>query len=66
MHSFLEDHIRELRLHRQFMLICDGYDESQLRLNLHTTNLFNRSGQWDVKLLITCRTQYLGPDYRDR
>ncbi|KAF9119526.1 hypothetical protein BGW39_000239, partial [Mortierella sp. 14UC] len=22
--------------------------------------------QWDVKLLITCRTQYLGPDYRDR
>ncbi|KAF9539320.1 hypothetical protein EC957_005542, partial [Mortierella hygrophila] len=65
-HNFLEDQIRELKLHRQFTLICDGYDESQLTSNLHTTNLFNRSGQWDVKLLTTCRTQYLGPDYRSR
>ncbi|KAG9064423.1 hypothetical protein KI688_003613 [Linnemannia hyalina] len=65
-HNFLEDQIRELKLHRQFTLICDGYDESQLTSNLHTTNFFNRSGQWDVKLLITCRTQYLGPDYRSR
>ncbi|KAG9064385.1 hypothetical protein KI688_003573 [Linnemannia hyalina] len=65
-HNFLEDQIRELKLHRKFMLICDGYDESQLTSNLHTTNLFNRSGQWYVKLLITCRTQYLGPDYRGR
>ncbi|KAG9064371.1 hypothetical protein KI688_003559 [Linnemannia hyalina] len=65
-HNFLEDQIRELKLHRQFTLICDGYDESQLTSNLHTTNLFNQSGQWDVKLLITCRTQYLGPDYRSR
>ena len=47
------------------LLICDGYDESQLTYNLHTISLFNRLGQWDVKLLITCRTQYLGPDYRD-
>ncbi|KAG0293763.1 hypothetical protein BGZ96_002346 [Linnemannia gamsii] len=65
-HNFLDDQIRELKLSRQFMLICDGYDESQLTSNLHTTNLLNRSGQWDVKLLITCRTQYLGPDYRSR
>ncbi|KAG9064395.1 hypothetical protein KI688_003583 [Linnemannia hyalina] len=65
-YNFLEDQIRELKLHRQLILICDGYDESQLTSNLHTTNLFNRSGQWDVKLLITCRTQYLGPDYRGR
>ncbi|OAQ23322.1 WD40 repeat-like protein [Linnemannia elongata AG-77] len=65
-HNFLEEQIRELKLHRQFTLICDGYDESQLTSNLHTTNLFSRSGQWDVKLLITCRTQYLGPDYRSR
>ncbi|KAF9539195.1 WD_REPEATS_REGION domain-containing protein [Mortierella hygrophila] len=65
-YNFLKDQIRELKLHRQFTLICDGYDESQLTSNLHTTNLFNRSGQWDVKLLITCRTQYLGPDYRGR
>ncbi|KAG9066992.1 hypothetical protein KI688_012904 [Linnemannia hyalina] len=65
-YNLLEDQIYELKLHRQFMLVCDGYDESQLTSNLHTTNLFNRSGQWDVKLLITCRTQYLGPDYRSR
>ncbi|KAF9276404.1 WD_REPEATS_REGION domain-containing protein, partial [Linnemannia elongata] len=65
-YKFSEDQIHELKLHRQFILICDGYDESQLTSNLHTTNLFNRSGQWDVKLLITCRTQYLGPDYRSR
>ncbi|KAG0044389.1 WD_REPEATS_REGION domain-containing protein, partial [Linnemannia elongata] len=65
-HNFLEDQIRELKLYRQFTLICDGYDESQLASNLHTTNLLNRSGQWDVKLLATCRSQYLGPDYRGR
>ncbi|KAG9064399.1 hypothetical protein KI688_003587 [Linnemannia hyalina] len=65
-YNFLEDQIRELKLHRQLILICDGYDESQLTSNLHTTNLFNQYGQWDVKLLITCRTQYLGPDYRGR
>jgi WD40 repeat protein len=65
-YGLLDDQIRELKLYRQFMLICDGYDESQLTSNLHTTNLLNRSGQWDAKLLITCRTQYLGPDYRGR
>ncbi|KAF9126638.1 WD_REPEATS_REGION domain-containing protein [Mortierella sp. GBA39] len=65
-HNFLEDQIRKLKKHRRFILICDGYDESQLTSNLHTTNLLNRPGQWDVKLLITCRTQYLGPDYRGR
>jgi WD40 repeat protein len=65
-HNFLKDQIRELKLHRQLILICDGYDESQLTSNLHTTNLLNRSGQWNVKMIITCRTQYLGPDYRSR
>ncbi|KAK3835427.1 MAG: WD40-repeat-containing domain protein [Linnemannia elongata] len=63
-YNFLDDQIRELKMNRQFTLICDGYDESQITSNLHTTNLFNRSGQWRVKLLITCRTQYLGLDYR--
>ncbi|KAF9088947.1 hypothetical protein BGX23_007017, partial [Mortierella sp. AD031] len=64
--DFSEDQIRELKQHRKLALICDGYDESQLTCNLHTTNLLNRSGQWSVKLLITCRTQYLGPDYQSR
>ncbi|KAG0068612.1 hypothetical protein BGZ89_004405 [Linnemannia elongata] len=64
--DFSEEQIWDIKQHRQFLLVCDGYDESQLTTNLHTTNLFNRPGHWDVKLLITCRTQYLGPDYRDR
>ncbi|KAG9071637.1 WD repeats region domain-containing protein [Linnemannia hyalina] len=63
--DFSEEQIRDLKLHRQLVLICDGYDESQLNSNLHTTNVFNRPGKWNVKVLITCRTQYLGPDYRD-
>ncbi|KAG0374663.1 WD_REPEATS_REGION domain-containing protein, partial [Mortierella sp. AD032] len=65
-YDFSEEQVRELKQHRRFMLICDGYDESQLVANLHTTNAFNQSGQWEVKLFITCRTQYLGPEYRER
>ncbi|KAK3822178.1 MAG: hypothetical protein JOS17DRAFT_322974 [Linnemannia elongata] len=64
--NFLAEQIRELKLHRQFTLVCDGYDESQLTSNLHTTNSLNQSGQWDTKLIITCRSQYLGVDYRSR
>ncbi|KAG0079059.1 hypothetical protein BGZ90_003637, partial [Linnemannia elongata] len=63
---FSEEEIRELRLQRQFVLICDGYDESQLTVNLHTANGFNRPGQWNVKMVISCRTQYLDQDYRSR
>ncbi|KAG0292993.1 hypothetical protein BGZ96_003449 [Linnemannia gamsii] len=66
LHNFLDDQIRELKLHHKFTLICDGYDESQLKTNLHHTNSLNQYGQWDTKLLVTCRTQYLGPDYQSR
>ncbi|KAF8926713.1 hypothetical protein BGZ47_002573, partial [Haplosporangium gracile] len=62
-HNFSDAQIQEMKQHRQFVVICDGYDESQLTTNLHTTNLFNRPGQWNVKMVISCRTQYLGPDY---
>ncbi|KAG0284425.1 hypothetical protein BGZ96_011204 [Linnemannia gamsii] len=62
-YMFSKEQIQELEQYRQFVLICDGYDESQLTSNLHTTNLLNRSGKRDAKLLITCRTQHLGPDY---
>ncbi|OAQ31052.1 WD40 repeat-like protein [Linnemannia elongata AG-77] len=65
-HNFSEDQIRELKLHREFVLICDGYDESQLKTNLYTTNQFNQPGQWKVKVVISCRSQYLGADYRSR
>ncbi|KAF9920075.1 hypothetical protein FBU30_010141, partial [Linnemannia zychae] len=65
-HDFSAREIRKLKQSRQFVLICDGYDEGQLNANLHTTNLFHQSGQFDVKLLITCRIQYLCSDYRDQ
>ncbi|KAF9144463.1 hypothetical protein BGX30_012670 [Mortierella sp. GBA39] len=64
--DFSEELIWDMKRARQFVLICDGYDESQLTCNLHTTNLLNQSGQWSAKLVITCRTQYLGQNYRDR
>ncbi|KAF9118956.1 WD_REPEATS_REGION domain-containing protein [Mortierella sp. 14UC] len=65
-YSFSEEQILELKQHRQFVLICDGHDESQITDNLHDTNLLNQSKQWSAKLFVTCRTQYLGPDYRER
>ncbi|KAG9069603.1 hypothetical protein KI688_010507 [Linnemannia hyalina] len=64
--NFSEAQIQEMKQYRQFVLICDGYDESQLTVNLHTANLFNRSGQWNVKTVISCRTQFLGQNYRSR
>ncbi|KAH7056815.1 hypothetical protein BKA57DRAFT_214105 [Linnemannia elongata] len=65
-HGFSETQMQELRQHRRFVVICDGYDESQLITNVYTSNLFNRPGKWKVKMVISCRTQYLGPDYRNR
>jgi len=64
--DFSDEQIRELKQHQKFILICDGYDESQLVANLHTTNLFNKPGQWDVKMPIAYRIQYLGPEYHSQ
>ncbi|KAG0313903.1 hypothetical protein BGZ97_009782 [Linnemannia gamsii] len=65
-HNFSEDQIQEMKMQRQFVLICDGYDESQLMTNIHTTNQLNEPWQWKAKVVITCRTQYLGVDYCSR
>ncbi|KAG0311461.1 hypothetical protein BGZ97_011861 [Linnemannia gamsii] len=65
-HNFTADQIRELKEHRHLILICDGYDESHLTTNLHSKNLLNKPGQWRAKIIISCRTQHLGPDYRGR
>ncbi|KAG0307965.1 hypothetical protein BGZ97_000221, partial [Linnemannia gamsii] len=65
-HNFSREQILEMKLRREFILICDGYDESQLKVNIYNTNQFNQSMQWKVKLVISCRTQYLGQDYRSR
>ncbi|KAF9147678.1 hypothetical protein BG015_010644 [Linnemannia schmuckeri] len=66
LHLFSDSQIQELRQSRELIVICDGYDESQLKKNLYTTNQFNKPGQWKVKLVISCRTQYLGSDYRSQ
>ncbi|KAG0296296.1 WD_REPEATS_REGION domain-containing protein [Linnemannia gamsii] len=58
--DFSDDLIWDLKQRFRFVLICDGYDESQLTCNLHTTNHLSQSGSWRAKLVITCRTQYLG------
>ncbi|KAG0222414.1 hypothetical protein BGX31_009166, partial [Mortierella sp. GBA43] len=64
--EFTESQIRELKQHRRFVLICDGYDESQQTHNLYTSNRLNQSGEWNVKMVVSCRSEYLGVDYRDR
>jgi len=64
--EFTEPQIRELKQHRQFVLICDGYDESQQTRNLYTSNRLNQTGEWSAKMIISCRSEYLGVDYRDR
>ncbi|KAF9326731.1 hypothetical protein BGZ91_001802, partial [Linnemannia elongata] len=65
-YNFNDDQILELKLHRQLVLICDGYDESQLMVNLHRTNSLNQPGQWNTKMIVSCRTQHLGQSYLDR
>ncbi|KAF9084423.1 hypothetical protein BGX29_002564, partial [Mortierella sp. GBA35] len=57
--------IRELKAQRKFVLICDGYDESQQKHNLYTTNRLNQTGEWQVQMVISCRSEYIGLDYRD-
>ncbi|KAF9430483.1 hypothetical protein BGZ76_000820, partial [Entomortierella beljakovae] len=63
---FTEPQIREMKLNRKFILICDGYDESQLVHNLYTSNRLNQKGEWDAQMLIACRSEYLGNEYKDQ
>ncbi|KAG9063980.1 hypothetical protein KI688_004094 [Linnemannia hyalina] len=64
--NFSDDQIQEMKQHRELILICDGYDESQQQDNLHRSNALNQPGQWNTKMIISCRTQFLGPTYVDR
>jgi len=66
MDEFSELQIREMKHHRKFILICDGYDECQQTHNLYMSNHLNQPGEWDVQMVICCRSEHLGPDYRDR
>ncbi|KAF9171526.1 hypothetical protein BGX20_007405, partial [Mortierella sp. AD010] len=64
--GFSEDQIRELKAYREFVLICDGYDESQLTRNLYTSNQLNQRGEWRAQMVISCRTEYNGVNYKNR
>ncbi|KAF9127954.1 hypothetical protein BGW39_005465 [Mortierella sp. 14UC] len=65
-HNFLDHEIQELLHKRQFVLVCDGYDESGLTSNLHARNCLNQPGQPRVKMIITCRSTFFGRNYQDR
>lgn len=61
--NFHPDHIQVLKRNkRRFILICDGYDEAQVQVNIYNQNRFNREGQWIVKLIIACRSDKIGRD----
>ncbi|KAG0233893.1 hypothetical protein BGX31_004754 [Mortierella sp. GBA43] len=64
--EFTEPQIREMKTYRRFTLICDGYDESQQTRNLYVSNRLNQTGEWKAKMVISCRSEYVGLDYRDR
>ncbi|KAF9352919.1 hypothetical protein BGX34_011905, partial [Mortierella sp. NVP85] len=64
--EFSEAQIREMKHYREFILICDGYDESQQTQNLYVSNQLNKPGEWNAQMIISCRSEYLGTDYRER
>ncbi|KAG0041880.1 Bud site selection protein 6 [Gryganskiella cystojenkinii] len=64
--GFTEDDIQELKRDRLFVIFCDSYDESQLSINLHTSNMLNHPGQWNAKMIISCRSTHARRDYLDR
>ncbi|KAK3809373.1 MAG: WD40-repeat-containing domain protein [Benniella sp.] len=66
MAEFTESQIREMKHYRKFIVICDGYDESQQTHNLYMSNKLNQDDEWKAQMVISCRTEYLGTDYRDR
>ena len=64
--EFSELQIREMRHHRRFILICDGFDECKQTHNLYMSNRLNQPGEWDIQMVICCRIEHLGSDYRDQ
>ena len=66
MAGFTESEILEMKHQRKFILICDGFDEIPYSKNLYTSNQLNRPNEWNVQMVISCRTINLGVDYLDR
>ncbi|KAF9934471.1 hypothetical protein FBU30_001964 [Linnemannia zychae] len=51
---------------KRFFLICDGYDEVQIRENIYNLNMFNKPGQWIVKLILASRNDPVDYDINGR
>ena len=64
--EFTEPQIREMKHYRRFIVICDGYDESQQTHNLYKSNRLNEAGEWNAQMVISCRSEYVGAEYKDR
>ncbi|KAF9151243.1 WD_REPEATS_REGION domain-containing protein, partial [Mortierella sp. AD010] len=64
--DFTEEQIMDLKSQRQITLICDGYDECHQTTNLYKSNQLNQPGGWVVQMVISCGTEYIGMDYKDR
>ncbi|KAG0040580.1 hypothetical protein BGZ83_002480, partial [Gryganskiella cystojenkinii] len=62
--DFSEPQIREMK-DRELVIICDGYDECQQSRNLYESNGFNKDGGWRVQMVVSCRSEHLGENYRD-
>ncbi|KAG0275145.1 WD_REPEATS_REGION domain-containing protein [Linnemannia exigua] len=67
MHNFPAPKIQELKESRRFILICDGYDETKSTANLYVKNRLNEGvGQWQAKMVISCRSTKIGHDYKSQ
>ncbi|KAG0287039.1 hypothetical protein BGZ96_008983 [Linnemannia gamsii] len=65
-YNFDSASIQEMKRDRQFIVICDGYDEARLAFNLHSSNSLNRPLSWDTKMIVSCRSTHLGREYHTR
>ncbi|KAI7818957.1 hypothetical protein BC939DRAFT_506177 [Gamsiella multidivaricata] len=63
LYGFTDVEIQELKEHRRVILICDGYDECRQWVHLHSRI---KDERWkSFQIVVTCRTQYLTPTYRN-
>ncbi len=62
-----EFQIQTLRTEKQkFIFILDGYDEIRQTRNIYLSNGINQPDGWQGRMVISCRSEYLGEDYRSR
>ncbi len=62
-----EIQIEKLKKKKQkFVFILDGYDEIRETQNLYLSNGINQPNSWQGHMVISCRSEYLGQDYRSR